>query len=170
MKNLIMINGTMGVGKSETSRDLKKQLSDCVFLDGDWCWDMQPLQINDVTKKVAMDNIIFMLRNFLTCPAFKHVIFCWDMHKESMIDEIVQGLEGIEFRLFKYSLTCTEEALAKRIGIDFAEGRRTENILDKSLKWLHNYDAMDTVKIDITSQSSWEAAAFIAGEVKKAGD
>jgi len=43
MKNLIFINGTMGVGKTATSRELQKLLSNCVFLDGDWCWDMSPL-------------------------------------------------------------------------------------------------------------------------------
>lgn len=166
MKNFIIINGTMGVGKSETSRDLKKQLSNCVFLDGDWCWNMNPVQINDVTKKMVMDNIVYILRNFLTCPDFDNVIFCWDLHKESMIDEMMERLEGLEFKCHKYSLVCTEEALAKRIGIDFAEGRRTENILEKSLKWLHNYYEMNTEKIDVTSQSSWQAASYIAAQIK----
>jgi len=27
-----------GVGKTATSRELQKLLSNCVFLDGDWCW------------------------------------------------------------------------------------------------------------------------------------
>lgn len=43
MKNLIFINGAMGVGKTATSRELQKLLPNCVFLDGDWCWDMSPL-------------------------------------------------------------------------------------------------------------------------------
>jgi len=32
MKNLIFINGTMGVGKTATSRELQKILPNCVFL------------------------------------------------------------------------------------------------------------------------------------------
>jgi tRNA uridine 5-carbamoylmethylation protein Kti12 len=52
MKNLIFINGTMGVGKTATSRELQKLLPNCVFLDGDWCWDMSPFIVNDETKKV----------------------------------------------------------------------------------------------------------------------
>jgi broad-specificity NMP kinase len=51
MKNLIFINGTMGVGKTTTSLELKKILPKCVFLDGDWCWDMSPFIVTEETKK-----------------------------------------------------------------------------------------------------------------------
>ena len=37
-KQLYLIGGTMGAGKTTVGRILKKQLPDCVFLDGDWCW------------------------------------------------------------------------------------------------------------------------------------
>ena len=35
---MILINGTMGVGKSAVCEALKQQLPRCVMLDGDWCW------------------------------------------------------------------------------------------------------------------------------------
>lgn len=37
MKTLYLIGGTMGVGKTTISRQLKKDLHNSVFLDGDWC-------------------------------------------------------------------------------------------------------------------------------------
>ena len=43
VKRLIFVNGTMGAGKTATCRELKKLLPPCAFLDGDWCWDMEPL-------------------------------------------------------------------------------------------------------------------------------
>ncbi len=42
MKNIYLIGGTMGVGKTTTCQVLKSKLPGSVFLDGDWCWDMQP--------------------------------------------------------------------------------------------------------------------------------
>lgn len=39
MKTLYLIGGTMGVGKTTVSQQLKKDLANSVFLDGDWCWD-----------------------------------------------------------------------------------------------------------------------------------
>lgn len=42
MKRLILIGGTMGVGKTAVCRELQKLLPGNVFLDGDWCWDAVP--------------------------------------------------------------------------------------------------------------------------------
>ena len=64
MKNLIIINGTMGVGKTTVSRILQEKLPNCVFLDGDWCWDMKPFLINDETKKMVVTNIRFLLNKY----------------------------------------------------------------------------------------------------------
>lgn len=59
MKNFYMIGGTMGIGKTSTCKFLKNKLPNSVFLDGDWCWDMNPFQINNETK--SMDNEKYML-------------------------------------------------------------------------------------------------------------
>ena len=47
MKHLYLIGGTMGVGKSTTCQIMKRKLNNSVFLDGDWCWDMDPFIVND---------------------------------------------------------------------------------------------------------------------------
>ena len=52
MKRVILICGTMGVGKTRTCRELQKVLDRNVFLDGDWCWDAQPFVVNDFTKRI----------------------------------------------------------------------------------------------------------------------
>lgn len=64
MKNLIIINGTMGVGKSTVCKELNKRLIRSVWLDGDWCWMMNPWVVNDENKKMVVQNINFLLRNF----------------------------------------------------------------------------------------------------------
>ena len=50
MKNLYLIGGTMGVGKTTVCRMLKKKMEKAVFLDGDWCWDADPFVVTDETK------------------------------------------------------------------------------------------------------------------------
>ena len=80
MKNLILINGTMGAGKTTVSRALQKILPDAVFLDGDWCWDADPFLVTEETKRMVMENITFLLAQFLDCSAYQNVIFCWVMH------------------------------------------------------------------------------------------
>ena len=70
MKTLYLIGGTMGVGKTTVSQQLKKDLANSVFLDGDWCWDADPFQVTDETKDMVMDNICYLLNNFLHCSAY----------------------------------------------------------------------------------------------------
>ncbi|NFM11999.1 nucleotide kinase, partial [Clostridium botulinum] len=37
IKKLIIVNGTMGVGKSTICENLHKTLPNSAWLDGDWC-------------------------------------------------------------------------------------------------------------------------------------
>lgn len=60
MLTLYMISGVMGVGKTTVSQSLKNKLPNCVFLDGDWCWDMHPFQVTQETKAMVIENICFL--------------------------------------------------------------------------------------------------------------
>ncbi len=50
----------MGAGKTTVCNILKKKLKNSVFLDGDWCWDMEPFQVTEETKAMVMDNITYV--------------------------------------------------------------------------------------------------------------
>ena len=60
----------MGAGKTTVCRALKSILDFSVFLDGDWCWDMNPFTVNTETKRVVMDNIVYVINNFIHCSAY----------------------------------------------------------------------------------------------------
>ena len=77
MKTLYLVGGPMGVGKTSVCQLLKRRLDRCAFLDGDWCWDMDPFVVNDETKEMVLDNICFVLDRFLHCTEFENVVFCW---------------------------------------------------------------------------------------------
>ncbi|NLY67173.1 MAG: AAA family ATPase [Tissierellia bacterium] len=161
MKNLIFINGTMGVGKTATSRELQKLLPNCVFLDGDWCWDMSPFVVNDETKKMVIDNISYLLNNFISCSVYENIIFCWVMHEQSILDHILSRLDKHNCILYKFSLVCSEQALISRIIRDVELGIRTEDLINRSISRLKNYFEMDTEKIDVSKISPKEAAKLI---------
>lgn len=65
----------MGAGKTAVCQVLKKRLDRSVFLDGDWCWDMEPFQVTEETKALALDNVCCLLGNFIRCSAYENVIF-----------------------------------------------------------------------------------------------
>ena len=59
MKNVYLVGGTMGVGKTTICQQLKRKLPNSVFLDGDWCWDADPFWVTEETKKMVLENICF---------------------------------------------------------------------------------------------------------------
>jgi len=165
MKNLVMINGTMGVGKTETSIALQNLLSNTVFLDGDWCWNMVPFVVNDETKSMVINNITYLLNNFIHCAAYENIIFCWVMHKQSIIDEIKSKLDLENCKLHIFSLECDEKSLIQRISEDVNRGKRTSDVIERSLSRINLYDNLETIKINVSEISAKNAAEIIKSSI-----
>lgn len=150
MKTLYLIGGTMGIGKTTISKQLKNKLTNSVFLDGDWCWDMHPFIVNENTKAMVLDNICHLLNNFIHCPDYEHIIFCWVMHEQSIIDDIQSRLDLNQVEIKSISLICDEATLTKRITKDINNGIRQIDVLQRSLERLPLYHQLNTIKIDTT--------------------
>jgi len=161
MKKIYLVGGTMGVGKTTVCQQLKCELPDSVFLDGDWCWDAHPFQVTKETKEMVMDNICYILNNFIHCSIYKNIIFCWVMHQQNIIDTILGRLDSSDCRVITISLVAEEWALRDRIMDDVANGRRTQDVLKRSMERMPLYRELDTVKIDTTSKSISSIAAEI---------
>lgn len=167
MKNIYLIGGTMGVGKTTTCQILKNKLRNCVFLDGDWCWDMHPFQVTEETKKMVMENICFLLNQFIRCGAYENIVFCWVMHEQAIIDEILSRLEIGDNPVRAISLVCSEKALRERLQGDVDAGLRSEDVIERSIARLGLYERLDTEKLDVSYMSAGEAAERIAcGQLK----
>lgn len=158
MKRVIFVCGTMGVGKTHTCRELQKLLDKNVFLDGDWCWDARPFVVNDFTKRMVVDNIAHMLNSFIACPDYENVIFCWVMHQQAIIDDIVSRLRG-EFELSIFALTCSPGALKERIMGDVKAGLRQADVAVRSVERLPLYDELKGVNLIDTSELTPETTA-----------
>jgi len=161
MKNLIFINGTMGVGKTSTSKELQKLLPKCVFLDGDWCWDMSPFIVTDETKNMVIDNISYLLNNFISCTEYENIIFCWVMHEQRILDDVLSRLNKNDCMLYKFSIVCCEQLLIQRITGDIRRGIRSEDVIKRSVSRLSNYYGMDTEKIDLSDISAKQGGGRI---------
>ena len=136
MKILYLIGGTMGVGKTVVSQQLKKDLPNSVFLDGDWCWDADPFQVTEETQVMVMSN----------------------MHEQAIIDSITDRLDTDDCKVIKISLTTDEINLRNRLSSDIARGIRTADVIERSLARIYMYSALDTVKVDTSNKTIREIA------------
>ena len=161
MKTLYIIGGTMGVGKTTVGRLLRDRLPRSVFLDGDWCWDMHPFTVTDETKAMVTDNITHLLNNFLHCSAYEHIVFCWVLHEQAILDGLLARLDLTDCRVRAVSLVCGEEALRARLGRDVAAGLRAPDVVERSVARLPLYAGLDTDKIDVSALTPEETAERI---------
>ena len=160
-KQLILVGGAMGVGKSAVCRELLRQLTPGVWLDGDWCWDLHPFCVSEETKAMVMDNIVHLLSGFLRCSEVDHVVFCWVMHEQAILDTLLSRLPLGDTDVTAVSLVCSSEALKARIDRDVQAGLRAPDVLARSLDYLPLYDTLATVKLDTTGLTPHQTAQAI---------
>lgn len=161
MKNVYIIGGTMGVGKTTVSMLLTRKLDNSVFLDGDWCWFADPFQVTDETKEMVVDNICYLLNNYIRCSAYDNIIFCWVMHQQSIIDDILARIHSEQCLIHCVSLVCNEKALIERLRKDVLSGARQPDVIQRSIQRIPFYESLKTIKIDVSDITAEEAAKQI---------
>lgn len=158
MKTVWIVGGTMGVGKTATCQIMKSKLPNSVFLDGDWCWDMHPFQVTEETKRMVTDNICYLLNSFIHCSAYENVIFCWVMHEQKIVDDILSCLDTADCRVRSISLVCSSESLKARLQNDVNAGLREPDIISRSINRLPLYEKLSTEKVDVSAITAEQAA------------
>lgn len=152
-KKFIIINGVPGVGKSTVSKELHKSLPKSVWLDGDWCWMMNPWMITEENIKMVERNIIYLLRSYFSNSTFDYIVFCWVLHREEITQRILEGIQDFEYELTRITLTCTHDSLRERMLLD----NRTLEQFEASGRRLRLYEDMETFKIETSNISPEEA-------------
>lgn len=159
-KKLIFISGTIGTGKTTLSKKLVNSIPDSVMLDGDWCFQQGVnWHFDDDTKQMAINNIIHILNNYLANPNFECIIFCWTLHRQEIIDQILNSIDyrnDIDF--YHFSLMCDENTLRNRIVTRFEQRKNelgipyeyydVQKMLLGAIKKMPFYFTNDAIKLD----------------------
>lgn len=151
----------MGAGKTSVCQELKRTLNQAVFLDGDWCWDADPFQITDETKAMVLQNICYLLNQFIHCSAYQNIIFCWVMHEQSIIDTIIERLDLTDCAVKTISLVCDEKTLIARLKNDIDSGIRNNDVVKKSISRLGLYKNLHTTLVSTEGKNIKEVAKEI---------
>lgn len=155
----------MGVGKTATASALNQLLPNSVFLDGDQCWNMSPFTVTDETKAMVLDNITHLLNNFIRCSAFQHIVFCWVMHQQTIIEDILTRLDLSRCRFHLFTLECSDAALLQRLQLDIQAGVRQPGVAERSLAYAKLYPSMRSTHIDVSNISPKQAAELISRQL-----
>lgn len=165
MKKLILIGGPMGVGKTAVCRELQRLLPDNVFLDGDWCWDAIPFRVTEETKAMVLENIAFLLNQFLHCSAYAHVLFCWVLHEQALWDDLLARLDLKDVKAIRLTLACAPQELVRRLEGDVAKGIRMPDVIARALHRMDCCNGLEIPHLDTTRLTPHETAEQILNSI-----
>ncbi len=158
---IIFIGGAPGVGKSEVANELHRLLDNCIWLDGDDVWNMNPFVVNDRTIHLAESNIKNLLKSYLEF-GFSYIIFTWILHSDQIIQKLLSDIDNNQYEFHHFTLMCDEIRLKERIEADI--GRTTD--IDLAMKRLRQTQKVNSEKINTTSITSNQIAAMIKEKTK----
>ena len=84
------------------------------------------------------------------------------MHRQSIIDSIVEKLDTQNCDVKCISLIADEANLRKRLTKDVESGIRAGDIIERSVTRIPMYDTLNTIKIDTNEKT----VAMIANEIE----
>ena len=148
-----MITGTMGAGKSTTTRYLYRVLPNAVRLEGDWLWDADPYLITAETKTMVMKNVIYVLNNLIACTGYENIVFNWAMHRQDIIDGLMRGLHLENVDLSFFALTASEETIRQHYQTDIDAGRRSITTLSDALERNPVFDSIGAITVNVDGKT-----------------
>ncbi len=162
MKQIIIIIGPNGVGKSTTAKKIVELFEKTAYVDSDWCRVMNPFAFTETTKQTIAENIYCLLRNYLSCSDINTVVFTYGWHGErkGIYKRVIEKLRNdcIEFKETIIILKCTVDENIKRVIKDGRDEMRIKRGMEMTFSF---YDEYDYPCIDTTDMTPAQVALKI---------
>ncbi|MGD2174084.1 MAG: hypothetical protein PVJ27_01675 [Candidatus Brocadiaceae bacterium] len=151
-QKLIFMGGAPGVGKTVTCELLYRSLPDSICLEADdlWC-KMNPFRADATTIPMIERNVSAVLRNFLEA-GFQHVVLCWVLHEQDIIDRLLDPLHDLRFSFFSFTLVCEEGVLRRR----WPRRRRVTGTIEHACHRLRQTRRLEATRLIDTTEMSVE--------------
>ena len=147
---IIIINGSLGVGKSSVAEELHWKFDKSVHLDGDYIGDVHPFEIYDEVRLDHLYRTLALLIGFHQQNGYHSFVINYVFESPDSLQTLMDLLRPLDPSIHTYWLTCDEEEQAKRI-----HGR-----MRQSLKWeLRRFVELQSIQAKAAQQG------FIGKEV-----
>ncbi len=157
MKKLVMVAGPAGVGKTAACSHLFHALKGCAWLDGDWCWMVNPYPgKTERQKRYAEKAFGYILDGYLQDENTEIILFSWLMNGDFMFDLVTEQISCANYELVKIALVCEEQEHVNRL----RAGNRSEGKIEHPDD-MAKYRALRAHVIDTTHRSIEDTAEEI---------
>jgi chloramphenicol 3-O-phosphotransferase len=112
---IIIINGSLGVGKSSVAEELHYKFDKSVHLDGDYIGDVHPFEIYDEARINHLYRTLELLIGFHQKKGYPNFVINYVFESPQSLQELLSLLRPLDPSIHTYWLTCDEEEQARRI-------------------------------------------------------
>ncbi len=112
---IIIINGSLGVGKTSVADQLHYKFDKSVHLDGDSIGDVHPFEIYDDARIYHLYRTLELLIGFHQKNGYHNFVINYVFESSESLQELLNLLRPLDTSIHIYWLTCDEEEQAKRI-------------------------------------------------------
>jgi gluconate kinase len=120
---IIIINGSLGVGKSSVSEELHYKFDKSIHLDGDYIGDVHPFEIYDEARIDHLYRTLELLVGFHQKNGYTNFVINYVFESPGSLQALLDLLRPLDPSIHTYWLTCDEKEQAKRI-----QGRQREEL------------------------------------------
>lgn len=161
---IIIINGSLGVGKSSVSEQLHWKFEKSVNLDGDHIGYVHPFDIYDNARISHLYRTFELLIGFHQENGYQNFVINYVFESPESLQELLDLLHPLDSSIHTYWLTCNPEEQEKRIR------KRQRDQIEWELKRFINLQQIQTKaaqqgfigkEIDTTSLTAEETAKVI---------
>ncbi|MBN2388047.1 MAG: AAA family ATPase [Anaerolineales bacterium] len=112
---IIIINGSLGVGKSSTAEELHWKFDKAVHLDGDHIGNVHPFEIYDDVRIDHLYRTLELLVGFHQKNGYHNFVINYVFETPNSLQNLLDRLRPLDTSIHTYWLTCDQEEQAKRI-------------------------------------------------------
>jgi len=112
---IILLNGPLGVGKTEVAWKLIEKFERAVMLDGDYLGAVHPFEIYDKQRVAYLYETICHVARFHVEHGWKNLVVDYVFETPESLAQLRRALSEIDEVTYAYRLTCSAEEIARRI-------------------------------------------------------
>ena len=112
---IIIINGSLGVGKTSVANQLRYKFERSVHLDGDALGDVHPFELYDNARIDHLYRTIALLVEFHQKHGYHHFVINYVFETPESLQNLLDRLQPFDRSIHTYWLTCAVAEQSKRI-------------------------------------------------------
>jgi predicted kinase len=112
---IIIVNGSLGVGKTSVAEQLHWKFDKSVHLDGDAVGDVHPFEIYDEARVQHLYRTLALLVDFHQKNGYANFVINYVFESPVSLQDLLELLRPLDGSIHTYWLTCSEAEQAGRI-------------------------------------------------------